>query len=228
MLIDVPLDERKTKLLDVVACSASSTLSFADVGATWKVNGGYAEYLTCNYSISRAVLIDVNITTELVDRARAIDAVVLGGRCTQADVIQALGYVDFVILFDFLLHQVDPDWKEVLRSLSRCTNTFVIFHPSWIGSKASIRLLDLALEDYFSNVPHNRSDAVYCGVYEELASSRSRLDIWQWGITSSDLIDVMHELGFYKSYQIGYESALGLKNFVYDGFVFVRSDNKET
>jgi len=90
--------------------------SFADLGGVWAVDGGYTFFALERFDIERAYLVDEDHTDAVRERAEGFTGLELVtanfGARTTAD---RLGSVDAVILFDVLLHQVAPDWDEILE-----------------------------------------------------------------------------------------------------------------
>ena len=115
-----------------------------------------------------------------------------------------LGSVDVVFLFDVLLHQVKPNWDEILAMYAPVTQAFLIFNQQWISSDKTLRLLDLGEERYFQVVPPGRragptktcSPAWTSTTRSTSGSHRDIHNIWQWGIVDADLMAVMDRLGF--------------------------------
>jgi hypothetical protein len=71
------------------------------------------------------------------------------------------------MLFDVLLHQVKPDWDEVLALYAKYARTFLIYNRQWTGEK-SVRLLDLGRGEYFRNVPHSPAEPPYDTLFDKL------------------------------------------------------------
>lgn len=177
--------------------------SFADLGGVWAVDGGYSCYAADLYGVERAVVVDEALTDELHRRAQRLPQLeLLRGTFGSQSTAEALGIVDVVLLFDVLLHQVRPDWYEILELYAPRTRCFVIVQPQWNGTE-TVRLLDLGSEEYLRSVPSEDSE-VYTGLTErldEVNPQRDRLwrdvhDIWQWGIVDDDLIARMSSLGY--------------------------------
>jgi len=103
-----------------------------------------------------------------------------------------------------LLHQVAPDWDRVLQMYAPYTKFFLIVNPQFIDSPITVRLLDLGCEDYFKNVDHAREHPIYKNLFEkmyEINPHHGRIcrdvhNVWQWGITDTDLLHTMDRLGF--------------------------------
>lgn len=184
--------------------------SFADLGGVWAVEGGYTFYGAERHGVERAVLVDAEPTEKVIDRARSFPNVTLErGNFGDREMVDRVGQVDAVLLFDVLLHQVAPDWDEILRLYAPITRSFVIVDPQFIESERTVRLLDLGPEEYERVTP---AQPAYDGVRDRLDEPASYGDrpnrdihnIWQWGIVEADFRAVMDSLGFELVY---YENA---------------------
>jgi hypothetical protein len=180
--------------------------SFADLGGVWGIDGAYARYATDAHSPERGVVVDENFTERYLELERKLPGLAhLSGNFGRREVAESLGEVDVVMLFDVLLHQVDPDWDDVLALYAPVCKRFAIVQPQWNGPH-TIRLLDLGERDYRAAIPEGETahGSVYDGLFgrlDEVNEQRGRPwhdvhDIWQWGITDRDLIARMGELGF--------------------------------
>jgi hypothetical protein len=115
-----------------------------------------------------------------------------------------IGKVDAVFFFDTLLHQVNPDWDAVLRMYTDIARIFLIFNQQYVHFPATMRLLDLGLEEYARNVPHALAEEPYKSYFSDLEAIhpqhqrpyRDIHNIWQWGIIDKDLIAHMELLGY--------------------------------
>jgi len=182
--------------------------SFADLGGVWGVEGGYTFYALDRLEAERALLIDTNFTAEVRSRAAAYPQLSLvRGEFGSDEVLSQVNRVDAVFLFDVLLHQVAPDWDEVLRRYAQVTDLFLIFNQQFTGAQ-TVRFLELGEEEYFRHVPHLRSEGIFPTLFQRLDEPHPQHDrpyrdihnIWQWGIVTSDLRRVMDSLGFEEVY----------------------------
>ena len=110
-----------------------------------------------------------------------------------------VGKVDAIVMFDVLLHQVAPDWHEVLELYAANTRAFVLAGPWYNEGADSVRLLDLG--GALATVPSQDTHEGLFGRLDEINPRRGRPwrdvhDIWQWGITDEDLRRRMRALGF--------------------------------
>jgi hypothetical protein len=144
-----------------------------------------------------------------------------------------VGSVDAVLFFDTLLHQVKPDWDQVLELYAPLTRHFLVFNPQYLPSGPSVRLLDLGKEGYFRNVPHPPDFDVYQMVFENPDAihpkhgcpNRDIPNIWQWGITGRDLMRKMESLGFGLAYFRNCGRFGELRNFENHAFIFTRGQS---
>lgn len=140
-----------------------------------------------------------------------------------------IGNVDSVILFDVLLHQVAPDWDRILEMYAPYTRSFIICNPQFMVSSSTVRLLDLGKEEYFKNVPHPPTHPTYATLFARMNDFvepgriwRDAPNVWQWGITNKDLIDVMDQLGFKLAFLKNYGQWQNLSNFEQHSFLFYK------
>lgn len=220
--------ETKKRLIDV---GLMNSASFADLGGVWGVDGGYTFYALNRHNINRAVLVDTHPTASVLKRASKYSQLeVITGNFGSREVAERVGNVDAVFLFDVLLHQVRPDWNEVLRLYAQRTSIFIIYNQQWTGSGSAVRLLELGEKEYFLNVPHSKKNPTYTNLFRKLDTKHPDHDrnwrdvhhIWQWGITDQDLEVAMIDLGFRLSEKLSFGKFGRLENFENKGFVFRR------
>ena len=205
--------------------------SFSDLGGVWNVAGGYTFYALERFGVEKAFLVDTDFTDDVLQRAeRHAELEVVKGNFGSPEVIAKVKNVDVVFLFDTLLHQVKPDWNELLRAYSPNVKHFAILNQQYTASEHSVRLLFLGENEYFLNVPHDRNEPPYDTLFQKLDEIhpqhnrpyRDIHNIWQWGITDTDLIDHMHSLGFTMQFYKNAGPFGTLKNFENHAFVFSR------
>jgi len=205
--------------------------SFADLGGVWKVNAAYTFYALKNHLISEAYLVDTNFNDTVNEQANKFEKLkCLKGDFTDIKIIKKLGIVDAVFFFDVLLHQVKPDWNEVLTRYSSITDCMIIYNQQFIDSKKTIRLAEYSLEEY-KNITPERDDELYEFIYlnkEKINSEYNKKwgdihNIWQWGITDEDLRSCMSDLGFSEVYFKNYGRFSDLEKFENHGFVFIKN-----
>ena len=207
--------------------------SFADLGGVWGIDGAYARYAADAHEPERGVVVDENFTDVFLDAERKLPNLShLEGNFGDPAVVDQLGEVDVAFFFDVLLHQVNPNWDELLELYTPHARRIAIVQPQWNGTE-SVRLLDLGEAGYLESIP-KRDDAhgdIYDGLFDrldEINEQRGRPwrdvhDIWQWGITDADLNARMYSLGYKLRYFEDTGSWSGLDRFHGGVFVFERS-----
>ncbi|MGI8890858.1 MAG: hypothetical protein ACR2G0_08780 [Chthoniobacterales bacterium] len=134
-----PLVQRKLDALDF-AFNRFEVLAFADLGAAYRVDGGYSFYALDTSPATKAIIVDTHPTERLLTDAAVRDGVeIVRGNFGDPAVIEKVGKIDAVVVFDILLHQVAPDWDEVLGLYAPKTRVFVIHNPHWLGPE-TVRL----------------------------------------------------------------------------------------
>lgn len=213
------------------AFSRFNLRSFADLGGVWRVEGGYTFYALEKYSVSATVLVDTHPTNVVINHARKFPQLrIITGNFGDERIAGEAGDMDAVFLFDVLLHQVAPNWDRILDMYARQTRCFIIYNQQCIGSEHSIRLLELGEDEYFRNVPHDRTEEPYAGLFQKLEEKHPDHDrpwkdvhhIWQWGITDIDLRAKIESLGFRLQFMKNCGRFGELENFENHAFVFSR------
>jgi hypothetical protein len=206
--------------------------SFADLGGIWNVDGGYTFYTLGKYKASHAILADTEITESVFQKSSLNNNLkLIQGNFGEPAVAERIGKVDAIFLFDVLLHQVKPDWNEILKMYAERTSYFVVYNPQWIGSGETVRLIDLGKDEYFRNVPHAKDAPLYRMFYEKMFEINPRHNriwrdvhnVWQWGITDRDLTGEMENLGFKMKWFRNCGQFGHLPNFENHAFIFQRS-----
>lgn len=203
--------------------------SFADLGGVWKVDAAYTLYTARTYNI-QGTLVDTNfnpVAQAQLDKLQNVRTI--QGDFGNDQTISKVGNPDMVFFFDVLLHQVNPNWDEILTKYSKITSCFVIYNQQITNYDNTIRLTDLSLEDYKKLVP-TRSDDVYDYVFSHKNEINTEYNkpwkdihnIWQWGITDNDLRNKMDKLGFKEIYFHNYGNFTKLNNFEDHGFIFIK------
>ena len=185
--------------------------SFADLGGSWGVHGGYAYQAMLAFPIERAYLVDDFVPPPVTDRfAPYPNFHIVKGAFGRKDTVAALPDVDALFLFDILLHQVDPDWSTVLDLYAPKSKIVLIYNQQWTGSARTERLLEMGPDAYLANSPFAAAEpeaakAAVAAIYKSLDERSDKFggkrrgdapDIWQWGITDPDLIAKLWSLGF--------------------------------
>jgi hypothetical protein len=222
------LSSLKLRAIDV-ACGRIGALTLADLGAVWAVDAGYSFYAADRYGLERAVVVDENFTPAVQARTQQNGAVqLIRGNFSDPSVRERIGRVEAVLMFDILLHQVNPDWDELLDLYARHADTIVIAGPHYLGDK-TVRLIDLGRTEYLSKVPQLPLHDQLFDQLDEINPNRGRPwrdvhDVWQWGIVDADLRHVMRELGYSLVYHENIGAWQGLAAFVDCSYVFTREE----
>jgi hypothetical protein len=205
------LDEARRDLIDF-AVADYGVRSFADLGGVWGVDGGYTFYalekLRATGGPGAGVLVDTDFTPVVRERLPGYPELrIVEGNFGDTATREEVGDVDAVFLFDTLLHQVNPDWNEILELYAPHTRFFLIHNQQYTADQ-TVRLLDLGEDEYFRNAYHSagadRQTPPYDRLFEKLDEInpkhgrpwRDIHEIWQWGITDDDLVSTLGALGF--------------------------------
>ena len=202
--------------------------SFADLGGLWAVGGSYTFYALEHHEIERACLVDESYWTDDTRRRAAghPQLELVQGDFSSEQTRDRIGPVDAVLLFDVLLHQVGPDWDEVLLRYAEIARVLCIVNPQWSGPE-TVRLLDLGPEAYLAAVPEqeNHREVVRDPDAVHPAHGRPFRDvheIWQWGIVDASLREVLEPLGYRLVYYENEGRWQDLERFENHAFVFAR------
>ena len=139
------VNPEKMRLIDK-AFSATSLKpkSFADLGGVWKVDAAYTIYTAKRYGIPGKI-VDTNFNPKAqaeLDKLPNVKTV--AGNFGDDQIIAQLDKPEMVFFFDVLLHQVNPNWDEILKKYSKITNCFVIYNQQIINHDKTIRLTEPA------------------------------------------------------------------------------------
>jgi hypothetical protein len=228
---NIYVDSDKLRLID----HAFTTImpgagTFADLGGVWNVNAGYTLYTLRNHAIQHGYLVDTNFPDGLQQRLSGYQNLsVIHGDFAQQATISKIGPVDMVFFFDVLLHQANPSWSEILAAYAKSVRCFVIFNQQYIRGTETVRLTDLPLEEYMSIAPHGREET-YRYAYAHAAEIHPQYkkpwkdihNIFQWGITDSDLRATMNSLGFTEVHYKNHGRFSNLPAFENHAFIFVK------
>jgi len=223
----------KKELIDYTfGCCKPAPTSFADLGGVWNIDGAYSFYTLRKYGAKYAFLVDTDFTDAALKKSRSESNLkLIQGNFGEESVAEQIGKVDAIFLFDVLLHQVKPDWNEILEKYSKRTNYFVVYNQQWTGSENTVRLLDLGQEEYFRNTPHAKEHPAYKGLFDkmnEIHPQHQRIwrdihNVWQWGITDRDLLHNMENLGYKIQWYKNCGRFGSLPNFENHAFVFQKT-----
>jgi len=231
--MNISLDKKEIIDFTFRECSPKPK-SFADLGGIWRVDGAYTFYAIQEYEIEKAYLIDTNFSDKFIKKSSNVsNLTTINNNFGNDDVIKKLGEVDAIFLFDVLLHQVNPNWDDILKMYSEKTNYFVISNPQWVSLGNTVRLLDLGKEEYFKNVPHTPDHPTYKLLFEkmyEVNEEHNRIwrdvhNVWQWGITDNNLIECLETLGFNQKFYKNCGRTGDLSNFENHSFIFKKTRN---
>ncbi|MEA2492784.1 MAG: hypothetical protein QOJ29_695 [Thermoleophilaceae bacterium] len=225
------LNASKLEVIDHCFAKLGSR-SFADLGGVWAVDGGYARYAADVHEAERGVIVDEDFTDAYLDAERGLPNLShVRGNFGKREVAESLGAIDVAFFFDVLLHQVAPNWDELLELYAPITQAFAIVQPQWNGPE-TIRLLDLGEEEYLAAVPKGEPGHgnIYDGLFDRLDQINEQRgrpwrdvhDIWQWGISDDGLIARMAGLGFKPTMNENKGPWRGLERFHESAFVFAR------
>jgi len=207
------------------------TASFIDLGGVWGVNGAYTFYTLDRYTISQGYLVDTHLNDTVKGKQDQYPHLrLISGNFGSSDVVKQLQPVDAIFLFDILLHQVSPDWDEILEMYAPLTTCFVIYNQQFMASETTVRLLDLGKEQYFENVPFGQDTPLYRDLFENMHAMNTEHqriwkdihNVWQWGITDHDLRTKMTSLGFTERYYKNCGQFGKLANFQNHAFIFTQ------
>lgn len=225
----IPLDPIKVGAIEL-AHRRFGLRSFADLGAVWAVNAGYSLHAAGLAGVKAVTVVDEDFTaaaTAAIDSRRNVRA--LRGNFGDPQIAERVGQVDAVLLFDVLLHQVKPDWDEILALYAPHTSVFVLAGPWYRAEGPSVRLLELGEQKYLETVIDQELNHGLFDRLDELNPARGRPwrdvhDIWQWGITDQDLRAQMRRHGFELGYYENHGSWRGLPAFTSAAYVFTRGE----
>jgi hypothetical protein len=224
----------KKELIDF-ACQRLTMSSFADLGAIWNVDGGYTFYAIEQYRITDAAIVDTDVTGPVLERQKKHPGLrIIQGNFGDPSVLDQVGKIDGVFFFDTLLHQVKPNWDEVLEMYAGLAKVFLIFNQQYTNMPKTTRLLDLGRDEYFRNVPHGPNDEPYKSYFRDLDAIhpqhgrpyRDIHNIWQWGIIDADLVARMNALGFKMQFYKNCGQLGQLRNVENHAFAFSKSSAK--
>lgn len=226
-------DLTKKQTLDVAFTEVvPDARSFVDLGGVWRINGAYTFYLLDTYKFDRAFLVDTNVTQEVWAKRKSYPNLdLIEKNFSEPDMQRRIGPVDAIILFDVLLHQVAPDWKDTLESFAKATHCFIIYNQQFVARSTTVRLPDLGKEEYFRHVPMDKRSLAYRNLFERPNDIhpehgkpwRDIHNVWQWGITDDDLIATMSRLGFTLEYRENFGQFSNFKSFENHAFVFLQA-----
>jgi hypothetical protein len=224
---DGRLQPIKLRAIDY-ACESLGSRSVADLGGAWAVDGGYALYAADTHEASRVVICDDDFTPPLLERAeRDPNVELIRGNFGTKEVAKKVGPVDAILMFDIVLHQVDPNWDELIAMYAGQTRSIALAGPWWVGDE-TIRLPDLPRSEYLEKVPNSEFHETVIDRLDEINPRRGRPwrdchDIWQWGITDADVRSAMARLSFECVHEENRGPWHGAEHFEDRSYVFTRT-----
>ena len=228
---NIYVDTDKLRLIDRIYKNIfPSARSFADLGGVWNVNAAYTLYTIRKHAIQHGILIDTNFPEGLQEKISVHrNLSIIQGDFANKETINRIGHIDVIYFFDVLLHQANPSWKEIIAQYAQHVSCFAIFNQQLIYGNKTIRLTDLPLNEYIKFAPKGR-DELYRYVYshaEEIHPEYKKPwkdihNVFQWGITDTDLRTVMEDLGFHEMYFKNYGRFSNLPAFENHGFIFLK------
>jgi len=228
---NIYVNREKLRLIDRTFSSLfPGARSFADLGGIWKVNAAYSRYSLKKFPIDRGILVDTDIPPGLNSRLRRYQKLeVIQGDFGDQTIVDRIGCVDVIYLFDVLLHQANPDWDQIISRYAKNCPCFVIYNQQFIRGDETVRLTDLPFEDYLELTSRFRED--FCRyVYEHRNEIHPKFNkpwkdihtIAQWGITDDALRGLMRGLGYREVHFGNHGMFVNLPAFENHAFVFKR------
>jgi hypothetical protein len=193
-----------------------------DLGGVWRVNGAYTHYLATKCAMKKAIIVDTDFTAAALKRLGNLNnSRLVKGDFGDDGIVNDVGPVDVVVLFDVLLHQVSPDWDAIIRKYAPLTRCFAIYNQQYISGGETIRLTDLPIEEYVEYAPRLADGAdELCPHYGKKWKDIHL--VWQWGITDNDLRKKLDTSGFREIFYRNYGRFGNIRHFENHGFIFVK------
>ncbi len=223
--LDTPRAAPKLALIDT-AFERFAPRSMVDLGGVWAVEGAYTFHAVREHALDAATLVDELVHPELERRAARLGVRTVRGNFGDPEVQARVGVAELVLFYDILLHQVGPDWDELLATWSGHARAVAISCPVFRGEQ-TLRLPDLSAGDYLDLVPDQENHRLLHSRLDEQHPERGRPwrdvhDVWQWAITDHDLRATMGRLGFELAMFENYGSFSGLERFDDCNYLFAR------
>lgn len=199
---DWPIDSHKASVVDYALYNFPIE-SLVDLGACWGVHGGYTFHALEVCDLERAVIVDGNVTAPTREQAEHIPRVeLIQGPLGAHETVDRVGRVDAAIMFDILLHQVDPNWNDVLARYASNVDTLIIHNQCWRGPE-TVRFPDFDVEQYIDRVESHSPERIreWYQRHDEFNVDQQKPwrdvhNYWQWGITAKDLVGTLWDLGY--------------------------------
>ncbi len=192
------------------ACQMMRVESFADLGGAWcEYEGGYSFYMLEKHRVPRGVLVDGFTTERLQEELKLHSGLrFIHGNFSDPGIVEQVGQVDVVLLFDVLYVQANPGWEKLLETYAPRAKCVVISNVHFPRLERTVRLIDLGKDEYFKYVPGNQNSGGYKDLFEKLDEIHPQYNCkyrdchhyWQWGLADHDLVNKMKSLGFRMHY----------------------------
>jgi len=200
--------------------------SLVDLGGVWAVEGAYTFHAVREQPLEAATLVDELVHPELERRAARLGVRTVRGNFGNRDVQAQVGPAELVLFYDILLHQVGPDWDELLAGWSKTARVVAVTCPVFRGER-TLRLPDLPRDEYLDLVPDQENHRLLHARLDEQHPERGRPwrdvhDVWQWAITDHDLRAAMGRLGFELAMFENRGPFAGLERFDDCNYLFAR------
>lgn len=217
------LQTRALGLLDLL-CRIVNPACVVDLGARGqgrgRIDGGYLRYLLHNQT-RRGIAVDLD-GDGMTGRSHGFHFVAgdINSPAT-IDEVERLGPPDTALLFNVLLHQLD--WRQTLSHWSHLP-CLCLFGPAW-NEPESVRLLDQGRDWFHENILLPlKGEANYHGAIAILdgPDPYNRLELWQWGISRSDLENHLTDLGYHRLAAVDFGPHEAIGGFSWQGHVVSR------
>ena len=187
----IPMENKKALVHTAMQMVKPRTVT--DFGGCWGIHGAYLWEAVDNYPVEEALLIDNFLTPQTREEAAKRSNVSI----VQRDFSGLAHETDLALLFDILLHQVNPGWKEVVKLRTQNSRAIAIYNPQWNGEE-TIRLAEMSVREFFKVLPCSVKNAVYQKILRDDAfgEARDSLALWQWGIIDAYLVNCFERNGF--------------------------------
>lgn len=223
------INKNKLKLIDI-SMNKNDVKSFADFGGVWGVDAGYTFHILDNHVIEKAFLIDDIITPVVKEKAKKYEHLnLINGKFGDSKTLKQVSKIDLILFFDVLLHQVNPNWDDIIKLCSEKTKSFCVYNQQWLG-KETVRFPEMSEDDYNKHVHISSEHPEHSKLNKKHPTQKIAWKdmhyIWQWGITDDDLISCFNKNGFELKYYENFGKWKGLPNIENHGFVFVKKLEK--
>jgi hypothetical protein len=199
-----PLKPAKTALIDM-ALEKYKIRSIVDLGGCWGVHGGYTFHALDHGKIKKAYIVDGHMTDPTKERAQNYPQLeLISGALGDTEIAKKIGNVDAIIMYDIILHQVNPNWDKFLEIWGKQAKHLIIYNQDWTLDAEPVRFIDRGADWYIKNVPSGGEGPVKNwfaahDTFNEATKGKLR-DVhyfWQWGIPLKSLTKKLEKIGFH-------------------------------